>query len=46
MLKALQVYPAIDKDDKLLHVANASRSLMPQWSRASARSGDDKVQAR
>jgi translation elongation factor EF-G len=41
MLKALQVYLATDKDDKLLHAANASRSPMPRWSRASAKSSDD-----
>jgi hypothetical protein len=41
MLKALQVYPATNKDDKLLHATNASRSLVPRWSRASARSNDD-----
>ncbi|CAK9878907.1 unnamed protein product [Sphagnum jensenii] len=41
MLKALQVYPATEKDDKLLHAANASRSPVPRWSRASARSSDD-----
>ncbi|CAM6022837.1 unnamed protein product [Sphagnum balticum] len=41
MLKALQVYPATDKDDKLLHAANASRSPVPRWSRASARSSDE-----
>jgi hypothetical protein len=29
------------EDDKLLHAANASRSSVPRWSRASARSSDD-----
>ncbi|CAN5973097.1 unnamed protein product [Sphagnum jensenii] len=41
MLKALQVYPATEKDDNLLHAAHASRSPVPRWSRASARSSDD-----
>jgi hypothetical protein len=41
MLKALQDYPATNKDDKLLHAANASRSPVPRWSRASTRSSDD-----
>ncbi|CAK9191695.1 unnamed protein product [Sphagnum troendelagicum] len=42
MLKALQVYPETEKDDNLLHAANASRSPVPRWSRPSARSSDDK----
>jgi hypothetical protein len=37
----LQVYLATDKDDKLLHAANASRSPVPRWNWAFARSSDD-----
>jgi hypothetical protein len=46
MLKALQVYPETEKDDNLLHSANASRSPVPRWSRASARSSDDEGRSR
>jgi hypothetical protein len=46
MLKALQVYPATNKDDKLLHTANASRSPVSRWSRASVRSSDDEGRSR
>jgi hypothetical protein len=46
MLKALQVYPATNKDDKLLHAANTSRSPVSRWNRASTRSSDDEGRSR